>query len=365
MSGTLRLASRCTMGVGGPAARIIQSDDPAVLIDALHAADDAGKPSFILGGGSNIVFHDEGFDGWIIHPTSTRIDFHDEGGHTRVIADAGVAWDTLVEGCVARGLVGLEAMSGIPGSVGAAPIQNIGAYGQELSDTLTNVHAYDRKKMEMTNHSHDACGFGYRDSRFKRAGAGAQLITRIELLLRRDEGPIALRYRDLRDHFGADHAPDASALRNAVLHIRASKGMVYRPEDPDSHSVGSFFMNPLLSPDDAAQLRERCAHAGLGEPPLYAQADGRLKSSAAWLIDRAGITRGHRHGGAAISRKHVLAITNPGEATAADVRELARHVQARVLDAWGVALTPEARILTPTGLDPSFYPDALPDEPTG
>lgn len=360
----LRLATHSTMGVGGPAARLIQSDDPAVLIEALQAADDARIPSFILGGGSNIVFHDEGFAGWVVQPTSTRLEFRDEGAHTRVIADAGVTWDALVEACVARGLVGVEAMSGIPGSVGAAPIQNIGAYGQELSDTLTNVHAYDRENMRMMSFTREACHFGYRDSRFKQAGAGAQLVTQIELLLPRHEGPIPLRYGDLREHFGTDHAPDPSSLRNAVLEIRASKGMVYREDDPDSHSVGSFFMNPLLTPDEAEELRARCAHAGLDAPPLYPQHDGRLKSSAAWLIDRAGVAKGHRHGGAAISYKHVLAITNSGEATAADVRALARYVQARVREAWGIALTPEVRILTPTGLDPSFYPAPSTDEPT-
>lgn len=349
------LARFSTLGVGGPAQRFVRAPSEDALLATLAQAVQAGAAVFILGGGSNVVFHDEGFDGWVIQPSSTRLSFHEEGEDVFVRADAGVVWDTLVQQTVARGLAGIEAMSGIPGHVGAAPIQNIGAYGQELSHTLTQVRAYDRRAGDVITLRNEDCDFAYRDSRFKRAGADAYVILEVELRLRRPKGPLPLRYGDLRQHFGGETAPNVAQLRDAVLSIRAQKGMVYSPGDVDSHSVGSFFMNPVLDAAAAEQLKAKAQAAGLDGLPCYEQPDGRYKLSAAWLIERAGVSRGFRLGSAGISSKHVLALMNPGHATAADLRRLARHVQAAVWSQWGVWLTPEVRIMQRAGLDASFY----------
>lgn len=350
------LASYCTLGVGGPARALFTPRTDDALIALLKEAKHDAQRVLILGGGSNIVFHDEGFEGWIIRPDLAVLRFEDtSASRVRVYAGAGVVWDDLVREATQRGLRGIEAMSGIPGHVGAAPIQNIGAYGQELSYTLTIVHTYDRQRGTRRSFPREACDFSYRNSFFKREGSSRFVILGIELELERSEAPIALRYKDLRTYFNADHAPNVASVRDAVRTIRARKGMVYDPDDINSHSVGSFFMNPIVDQGQLRALQQKARAMGHEELPHYAQSDGRWKTSAAWLISRAGIERGTRYQGAGISSRHVLAIINPGTATAASVRALAHHVRARVREVWGIRLIPEARILTPTGLDNTFY----------
>lgn len=350
------LSAWSTLGVGGPAERMFHPDDEATLIERFERADREAARVLILGGGSNIVFDDAGFDGWVIQPALTSLAFEERSPSTvNVRAGAGLAWDAIVAAAVERGLSGIEAMSGIPGHVGAAPIQNIGAYGQELSNTLRRVRSFDRQTKQIVEFSAEQCAFSYRSSVFKRRGDSRYVILGIELRLTRSEAPIPLRYKDLREFFDDEHAPTPAAVRDAVLAIRAKKGMVYDPDQRDSHSVGSFFMNPIVDAEAYQALASKAGALGHGQMPHYMQDDGREKLSAAWLISRAGIERGMRQGSAGVSSRHVLAIMNPGEATAKDVRALARRIQDKVKSYWGVALQPEVRIMTPTGLDLTFY----------
>lgn len=350
------LSAWSTLGVGGPAQRLFQPRNEAALIVLLERADREAARVLILGGGSNIVFDDAGFDGWVIQPTLTSLAFEAHGPHTvHVRAGAGLAWDDVVNAAVERGLSGIEAMSGIPGNVGAAPIQNIGAYGQELSNTLRRVRTFDRQAKQVVEFSADQCAFSYRNSVFKRRGDSRYVILSVELRLTRSDAPIALRYKDLQEFFDDDHASTPADVRRAVLAIRAKKGMVYDPDNRDSHSVGSFFMNPIVDSEVYQALASKAGALGHGQMPHYVEEDGREKLSAAWLISRAGIERGMRLGSAGVSSRHVLAIMNPGDATAKDVRALARHIQSKIQNYWGVALQPEVRIMTPTGLDPTFY----------
>lgn len=364
---SLRLSNYATLGVGGPAQALFEPADENALIDVLTRADETAARVLILGGGSNIVFDDAGFDGWVIRPTLTACAFIEQTSNTAdrsknaprtvdVRAGAGLPWDTLVAAAVEQELSGIEAMSGIPGNVGAAPIQNIGAYGQELADTLLSVRTFDRETRNIVEFSSDQCAFSYRNSYFKRRGDSRYVMLSVDLRLTRCSAPIALRYKDLREYFDSEYAPTPSKVREAVLAIRAKKGMVYDPEVRDSHSVGSFFMNPVVDAKTFRALASKADAYGRAQMPHYAQEDGREKLSAAWLISHAGIERGMRWGSAGVSSRHVLAIMNPGEATAADVRALARHIQGRVMEHWGIALQPEARVMTPTGIDPSFYP---------
>lgn len=352
-----RLSAWSTLGVGGPAQRLFQPRDEATLIELLERADREAARVLILGGGSNIVFDDAGFDGWVIQPALTSLAFEEQSPHTvHVYASAGLAWDSVVAAAVERELSGIEAMSGIPGTVGAAPIQNIGAYGQELSNTLLSVRTFDRYTQNIIEFSAKQCAFSYRNSLFKRRGDSRYVVLGVALALSRSDAPIPLRYKDLKAFFDDDHASTPAEVRRAVLAIRAKKGMVYDPNQRDSHSVGSFFMNPIVDAEVYRALASKAGALGHGQMPHYKQADGREKLSAAWLISRAGIERGLRLGSAGVSSRHVLAIMNPGEATAKDVRALARHIQSTVQDYWGVALQPEVRIMTATGLDPTFYP---------
>ena len=340
------LAPLTTMGVGGRARYFVATPDESVAIEALHYARDAGLPTLILGGGSNVVIHDDGFDGLVLQLRNQDLSFTQEGETTLVRAGAGILWDHLVDACVARGLAGVEAMGGIPGQVGAACVQNIGAYGQEIGDSIRELRVWDRVDDVMRVFPKEACAFSYRDSIFKSGAPRRYLILEVTLALRPNPTP-ELRYRDLIQHFEGREAPDVAAIRDAVREIRASKGMVYSLDDPDSHSVGSFFMNPIVAPEQLANVKRLARLADLSTPPSFVQPNGDFKLSAAWLIERAGIQRGERLGNAAISTRHVLAITNPGGATAAEVRALADHVQRKVHSFWGVHLVPEATLLPP------------------
>ncbi|GAA3752900.1 UDP-N-acetylmuramate dehydrogenase [Salinactinospora qingdaonensis] len=338
------LAGYTTLGVGGPAATFIAARDTDTLVNLVASTDTAREPLFVLGGGSNVVVSDAGFPGTVVHVDSQGVAFHAVDEHTvRLRAEAGVEWEPLVARCVSEGLSGVECLSGIPGRVGSTPIQNVGAYGQEVSQTITEVLVYDREDGRRRTLSNAECGFSYRDSAFK--GTDRYIVCHVVFELTRSELSRPVGYAELARTLGVeigDRVPLADA-RAAVLQLRGGKGMVVDPADPDSRSAGSFFTNPILDAEEFTELRKRIAET-LGpdvEPPAYPAGDGRVKTSAAWLIDRAGFGKGYGSGPARISSKHTLALTNTGTATAADLLALAREVRAGVAEAFGVTLVNE------------------------
>lgn len=335
------LAPLTTFRLGGPAARLITAGTDAEVIDAVREADDAGTPLLVIGGGSNLVIGDKGFEGTALR-IATR-GFELEG--TRLELAAGEVWADAVARTVEAGLAGVECLAGIPGSAGATPIQNVGAYGQEVSATITEVVAYDRTTRETVTLTNEECAFSYRHSRFK-AEPERYVVLRVRFELEDADGLSApVKYAETARVLGVepgDRVPLAQA-RETVLALRAGKGMVLDPEDHDTWSAGSFFTNPILT--DAqftafhARVEERLGEGV--EPPAYPAGEGHTKTSAAWLIDKAGFTKGYGSGPARISTKHTLALTNRGEATTADLLALAREVVAGVHDAFGVTLVNE------------------------
>ena len=326
------LADLTTLRLGGPPARYEEAADEAAIIAAVRAAD---EPLLVLAGGSNLVVADAGFPGTVVHITSRGVR---EDGNALEVA-AGEPWDPLVARCVDAGLAGFECLSGIPGSVGATPIQNVGAYGQEVAETIVSVRAYDRELDMVLTVGAGECGFSYRSSAFKRTpGRWVVLSVAFELEARGDSMPI--RYAEQARALGielGERAPLAD-VRAAVLGLRRRKGMVIDPGDPDSVSAGSFFTNPILDPAAFAELEERAGE----QPPRFRQEDGTVKTSAAWLIERAGFGRGYGDPETiAISDKHTLALTNRGAGTTAQLLALAREIAAGVRDAFGVELVPE------------------------
>ncbi|HEX9736192.1 MAG TPA: UDP-N-acetylmuramate dehydrogenase [Thermoanaerobaculia bacterium] len=331
------LAPLTTLGVGGPARYLARCPTPASLSVAFDHARELGLATFVLGGGSNLLVSDDGFDGLVVRIDDGSLSFEDESGLVTVRAGAGVDWDVLVAATVDAGLGGLECLSGIPGLVGAAPIQNLGAYGQEVSETIAAVHALERATGDFVSFAPEDCGFGYRRSHFKGAWAGRYAVVRVDFRLpRRSFG--AVRYADLERRFGAGAAPPLAKVRQAVLEVRRSKSMVLESDDPNRRSAGSFFTNPIVTPATADDVRRRLA---ADDMPVYPAADGRVKLSAAWLIERSGLRRGERLGRAGISTRHSLALVNLGGATAAEIVALARRVRSQVRERTGVVLEPE------------------------
>ena len=336
-----RLADHTTLRLGGPAGRYLEAYTESDVVDAVRAADRAGEPVLVLAGGSNLVVADEGFPGLVVHVRTRGITR--SGPVVRV--EAGEDWDGFVASCVTDGLAGVECLSGIPGSVGATPIQNVGAYGQEVADVLSSVRVLDRRSAAIEEWDPRHCGFGYRDSVFKRE-PGRWVVLSVSFALTESGRSMPIRYaelaRSLRVEVG-ETAPLA-AVRDAVLALRAGKGMVLDPTDPDTRSAGSFFTNPILAPEVFEQLCARVRER-LGDdaaPPSWPEADGRVKTSAAWLIERAGFAKGHGDPDTvAISSKHTLALTNRGRGTTAALVALAREIASGVHDAFGVDLVPE------------------------
>lgn len=344
----VRLADYTTLGLGGPAARFVEAGTEDELVAAVQAADRAAEPVLVLGGGSNVVVADEGFPGTVVRVATTGLQAEVADGAARVTAAAGLDWDGLVAWCVADALSGIECLSGIPGLAGATPIQNVGAYGQEVAQTVVSVRVYDRVRAEVLALPAAECGFGYRTSTFKRDGDRYVVLS---VTFRLGAGPMSapIRYRELASALGVaegERVPLADA-RAAVLKLRQAKGMVLDAADPDSRSVGSFFTNPVLTEAEFADLVARVGQPGDGPdlPPHWPDADGRVKVSAAWLIERAGFGKGYQAdgvpGGARISTKHTLALTNPGQGTTADLIKLAKRIKAGVFAASGVQLANE------------------------
>jgi UDP-N-acetylmuramate dehydrogenase len=314
------------------------SADTIDAVAAAHAwSHERGVPMVVLGGGSNVVIADGGVEALVLHLRVRGVQFESRGPETRVTAAAGEPWDALVAACVARGLAGLECLSGIPGTVGGTPVQNVGAYGQEVAETIESVTVYDRREAVVRALPTAECGFAYRISRFKREDRDRFVVCGVTFVLR--PGPPTATYPDIVRHLEAAGIPSPSLedVRRAVLEVRRRTGMVLDPSDSDTRSVGSFFMNPIV--DAAAQ--DRIASSAGVAPPAYAMGGGRLKLPAAWLIERAGFARGTVDGRVAISSKHTLALVNRGGATARDVLRLSTRIKRAVLDRFGVWLRPE------------------------
>ncbi|WP_405938312.1 UDP-N-acetylmuramate dehydrogenase [Streptomyces sp. NBC_00726] len=335
------LAPLTTFRLGGPAPRLLTATTDTEVIDAVREADDSGTPLLIIGGGSNLVIGDKGFEGIALRIATKG--FVLDGGSLELAA--GEVWTDAVARTVEAGLAGLECLAGIPGSAGATPIQNVGAYGQEVSATITEVVAYDRRTRETVVLPNSACAFSYRHSRFK-ADPDRYVVLRVRFGLEEAGGLSApLKYPETARAMGVregDRVPAAEA-RETVLRLRAGKGMVLDPEDHDTWSAGSFFTNPVLEQAEFDAFLARVADR-LGPevtPPAFPAGDGRTKTSAAWLIDRAGFTKGYGTGPARISTKHTLALTNRGAATTEDLLALAREVVAGVHAAFGVTLVNE------------------------
>ncbi|MBB6175104.1 UDP-N-acetylmuramate dehydrogenase [Nocardiopsis mwathae] len=341
----VRLADYTTLGLGGPAVRFVTARDTGALVDAVRAADAAGDPLLILGGGSNLVVADAGFAGTVVHVDTQGVTLEPGGRDdtVRLRADAGVEWEPLVERTVAEGLSGIECLSGIPGRVGSTPIQNVGAYGQDVSQTITEVLVWDRRLGERRVMGNAECGFTYRDSVFK--GSDRYVVCEVVFELTRSEMSRPIRYAEVARTMGvaAGDRVSLAEARATVLKLRRGKGMVLDPTDPDTRSAGSFFTNPVLGGEEFTAFTERVA-ARLGPDttaPAHPDGAGNMKLSAAWLIDRAGFHKGYGAGPARISSKHTLALTNPGGATTEDLLRLAREVRSGVDEAFGVTLVNE------------------------
>jgi UDP-N-acetylmuramate dehydrogenase len=328
------LAPLTTLRIGGPARRLVAAGTEEELVAAVRAADAAGEPLLVLAGGSNVVIADAGFPGTVVHVRTRGVE--EAGRELRV--QAGEEWDPIVARCVAAGRQGFECLAGIPGSTGAVPVQNVGAYGQEVAETVTWVRVLDRATGEVLTMTAQECGFEYRRSVFKHDPR--RVVLEVAFRLREDGESGPLRYAELARALGVPvggRAPLAE-VREAVLALRRRKGMVIDPADPDSVSAGSFFTNPILEPADFARLQAR---AGDDSPPAFPEPDGRIKTSAAWLIQRAGFQRGYGNGRVGISTKHTLAIVNRGGATTAELIAFAHEIAAGVRERFGVALHPE------------------------
>jgi UDP-N-acetylmuramate dehydrogenase len=338
----VNLSEHTTLGLGGPARRFVRAGTDEDLIEAVRAADSRGEPALILGGGSNLVVADEGFDGVVIQVATRGV----RRDGDLVTASAGEDWDAVVAWTVAAGLAGLECLSGIPGLAGATPIQNVGAYGQEVAETITAVRTWDRVTGQTSIIPNGRCGFGYRTSVFKRDDARRHVVLGVTFRLAVQPASRPVRYAELAAALGVRIGDQvaSTAARSAVIELRRHKGMVIDSTDPDTRSAGSFFVNPVL---DAAALAavEAAARARCGagtRVPSFDAGDGLFKVPAAWLIERAGFGRGYSLGdGARISSKHTLALVNSGSATTAGLMALARQIRDGVREAFGVSLAPE------------------------
>lgn len=332
------LANHTTFRLGGPARRFVEATTEQQLIDTVADCDSRGEPVLVLGGGSNVLIADEGFDGTVVKVTTrgVRAEVGDCSGAQLEVA-AGEVWDDLVARAVAAQWSGMETLSGIPGSVGAVPIQNVGAYGAEVATLIQRVRTWDRAEGAIRTFAAAECGFGYRDSRFKRE-KGRHLVLRVDFQLPLGELGQPVRYPELARALGVEvgqRAP-AARVRETVLAIRRRKGMVLDANDHDTWSAGSFFTNPILTPGQAASLP--------AEAPRFPAGEG-VKTSAAWLIQHAGYPAGHGSGPARLSTRHVLALTNRGCATTADVLALAREIRDGVRERFGITLVPEVNLV--------------------
>jgi UDP-N-acetylmuramate dehydrogenase len=334
------LAPLTTLKVGGPARYFAEPKTTSEVVEAIQFARLRDLPLFVLGSGSNLVISDAGWPGLVLRIAIPGIDERSENGKTLFEVGAGEEWDRFVTRAVARNCAGVECLSGIPGSVGGTPVQNVGAYGQEVAETIASVLALDLKDGQIRELCAEACGFEYRTSIFNTSEQGRFIILRVTYSLEPGGKP-RIEYADLKKHFaGFQQTPSLTSTREAVRRIRASKAMLITPGDEDCRSAGSFFKNPMLSPQQYDDLAARAKAKGL-QIPSYPALDAQRKVSAAWLVEYSGFSKGYRSGRVGISRKHSLAIVNRGEATADDILALKDHIQQRVEELWGIHLKPE------------------------
>jgi len=334
------LAPLTTIGIGGPARFFFRATTVDEVREAMAWARHRACAVFVLGGGSNLLISDDGFDGMVVHVDLRGVTLESQHEHVMVKVAAGEEWDSFVARAVKSGWAGIECLSGIPGSTGATPIQNVGAYGQEVSETIARVEAYDRETDRVVWFTNEECRFGYRSSLFKNVERERYIILSVTYRLLRG-GRAAVRYPELQRYI-QEHAisdDDLPAVRGAVIAIRRRKGMVLDPADPDTKSDGSFFMNPVISP---AQYEEFARHAA--DAPHFPSGSD-VKLSAAWLIEHAGFQKGYTHGGVGLSTKHTLAVVNRGSGTAAEVVGLVKMIQERVREKFGVEIHPEPNFI--------------------
>ena len=328
------LAPFTTLKIGGPARYFVRAQTEEQVIAAVEYAETRDLPLFVLGGGSNILVSDEGFGGVVLHICNAGV--RPDAGVTLVTVAAGEDWDEFVEYCVNNDLAGVECLSGIPGFVGGTPVQNVGAYGQEVSETIVTVKCFDRVEKRIVELSNAECGFEYRKSIFNSSARDRYIVFSATYALAKGGAP-KIAYKDLRDRF-PDGSPSLRETREAVLQIRRAKSMVIDPDDPNSLSAGSFFKNPVVSAELVGSLR---LAAGGGNIPTFPATGGNVKIPAAWLIERAGFGKGYRLGRAAISSNHSLALINLGGATASEIVELKRSIQDGVEEKFDILLQVE------------------------
>ncbi len=336
----IALAPYTTIGIGGPARWYAVAETEEDVAEAVRVArDELNVPLFVFGGGSNLLIADTGFAGLALRIALDGICAETCGDGVLVCAGAGTNWDTLVQYTVDRNLAGMECLAGIPGTTGGTPVQNVGAYGQEVSQTIQAVRCFDRRTSTVVELSNQECGFGYRTSLLNTTERDRYIILRVDFLLRVDGEP-TLQFAELKRRFEGKSRPSLSETADAVRAIRRGKGMVVDATDPDSRSAGSFFRNPVVS---AAELGHVAAAAGLPEQdvPNWPAAEGRVKLPAAWLLERAGFVRGYTQGNAGISRKHTLALINLGGATADDIVRLRDRIVSTVHQRFGLVLEQE------------------------
>ena len=345
------LAARTTLGLGGAARFLAAATTDEHVLQAVRYASDRGLSLALLGGGSNTLVPDEGFRGLVLSIETrgmTTAPLAD--GRVALSVKAGTPWPEVVQHSVQAGLAGLECLAGIPGSTGATPVQNVGAYGQEVSDTILSVRALDRSTLSEVVFAGSECDFHYRDSRFKR-DPHRFIVLEVTFALTSGGAP-ALRYAELSRAMATQSPDAAQSLRqvhDTVIALRRKKGMVLDPEDADSRSAGSFFTNPIVSPSEAQQVQARALEQGIvasaEEMPRWAQDDGRMKLAAGWLIERAGVSKGLRRGPVGVSSKHALALVHHGGGTTAQLLSLADEVAQRVQATFGVTLAREPQLL--------------------
>ncbi len=334
------LAPYTTLGIGGPARWFATARSEEDVREAVRlAAEELDVTLFVLGGGSNLLVADEGFAGLVLRIALEGIEAEDVFGGVLVCAGAGTSWDGLVQYTVDRGLAGMECLAGIPGTVGGTPVQNVGAYGQEVSQTIQSVRCFDRQTSTIVELSNRECGFGYRTSLLNTAERGRYVVLRVDFLLQRDGAP-KLEYAELKRKFEGKARPSLAETAEAVRAIRRGKGMVVDAADPDSRSAGSFFRNPIVGADMLARVAAAVGVAESEVPHWPAGEDG-VKLPAAWLLERAGFVRGYVLGRAGISTKHTLALVNRGEAKAEDVFRLRDLIVHTVRERFGLTLEQE------------------------
>ena len=340
------LAPLTTLRIGGAAKRLWTVDSEDGCVEAIKQLDQEGEQFLVLGGGSNVVISDQGFDGTALHLIYEGAEHQQRDDQTFAIdASAGDDWALLVDALVEAGLSGVECLAGIPGSVGATPIQNVGAYGQEVATTIEAVRVFNRATQQVEELSAAQCGFSYRNSVLK--GNSELVVLGVRFLLERSPLSAPIAYLELAEKLGVGVGERAEAARSAVLELRRSKGMLLDPRDHDTWSAGSFFTNPILSASDFERLEQRVREhcEGGAQAPRFEAEGGTFKSSAAWLIEQAGFSRGEQRGQVAISSKHTLALTNLGGASAAELIAFAREIASRVDELFAVQLRPEPALV--------------------